>query len=129
MIKAIFVFNNEYQLLLKKEYTKEFDFERIAKELQEEPDFNFIEFEDSVLVCRRFDDTSVCFIVEDENEMYIFSLITLLMCAIERTIGNLNHKSFVYYFKEISHAIDNFILNGKVITLEIEEIAASMNEK
>lgn len=129
MIKAIFVFNNEYQLLLKKEYTKEFDFEKIGKELQSEPDFNFVEFEDSVLVCRRFDDTNVCFIVEDENEMYIFSLITLLMSAIERTIGNLHHKSFVYYFKEISHAIDNFILNGKVITLEIEEIAASMNEK
>lgn len=87
-------------------------------------DVNFVEAQDLV-VYKKFESLYVCFVVEEENEMYVLNLITFLMSLMDRLLGHLNEKSFIYNFKDVSYMIDNFILDGKVVNMDCLDISTS----
>lgn len=125
MINAIFLFNTRKELIIRKEYAQKFKFHEIFDLVISNIDLNFFEFGNCTLVYKKFDELIVSFIVEREDEMYILSLINLFMSAMDKLLGNLNQKSFVYNFKDVNYALDNFILNGKVINLDPLDISTS----
>ena len=78
-----------------------------------------------MIVHKKFDDIIVAFVASEENEMYILSLINLMMNAMDKLLGGIHQKNFIYNFKDVSYTIDNFILNGKVINLDPMDISIS----
>ena len=125
MIHSIFLFNSRKELIIKKEYTENNNFTEISCLILENLDFNFLKLKKRKLIYKKYDELIVAFLIEDEDEMFILSLINLMMSAMDRLLGNLNLTSFVYHFKDVSYAIDNYILNGKIINLDPLEISTT----
>ena len=125
MIKSIFIFNTNSELIIEKHYHDYLHFSKILNIIKSNRDLNFCEYENDTIIYKKFDDLFISFVVFDENEMYILSLINLLMSAMEKLLGGINQRSFVYHFKDISYALDNFIINGKIINLDSLEISIS----
>jgi hypothetical protein len=126
MIHSIFLFNLQKELILKKEYSQNFNyFVEISDLIVLNLDFNFMKFGDKKLIYKKYDELIVTFLVEGEDEMFILSSINLLMSAMDRLLGNLNQKSFIYHFKDVSYAVDNFVINGKIINLDHLDISTT----
>lgn len=125
MIKSVLIFNINTELIIQKYYDGKINPSDVINTVKLNPDLNFCEYGQLTLIYKKFDELITVFVVLDENEMYILSLINLMMNAMDKLLGGLHHKSFVYNFKDVSFAIDNFILNGKVINLDPMDISIS----
>lgn len=124
MIKKIFCFNSKREILFKKLYCSTIDDEDIINKVLSNQEINFIECKD-LIVYKKIDTIYLAFVVVNENEMYILNLIVFLMNTMDKLLGNLNEKSFIYNFKDVHYLLDNFILDGKVISLDPFEISTS----
>lgn len=118
MIKALYILNTNYDLLIKRTFKTQNDFKSIASALKNHNDSNFIDLYDSILVHKTFEDTIFCFEIKEENEMYILELIDIFASAVERMVDSFNHKSIVYHFDNIYFLIDNFIIDGLVFNID-----------
>lgn len=125
MIKSVLIFNINTELIIQKYYDGKINPSDVINTVKLNSDLNFCEYGQLTLIYKKFDELITVFVVLDENEMYILSLINLMMNAMDKLLGGLHHKSFVYNFKDVSFAIDNFILNGKVINLDPMDISIS----
>lgn len=125
MIKSVLIFNINTELIIQKYYDGKINPSDVINTVKSNSDLNFCEYGQLTLIYKKFDELITVFVVLDENEMYILSLINLMMNAMDKLLGGLHHKSFVYNFKDVSFAIDNFILNGKVINLDPMDISIS----
>lgn len=126
MIKAIYIFNSSFELVIRKSYSKTHSPEEIAKIIKNNTDGNFIDLTDT-LIHKLFDRIHICLITDQENEMFALSILTILTNILERMMADIHQDSIEYYFKDISFTIDNFIINGKIIGLDPLEICASAN--
>lgn len=126
MIKGIFIFNADYETLLKRTYCKSVNIESVINALKSNSDSNFIDLNSDTIIFRQCDDSIICFVAGEENEMYVLALITILVNTIERMLGSLNHKSLIYHFKDVYAVVDNFILNGVVVSLDPVDILNSL---
>ncbi|ELA41399.1 uncharacterized protein VICG_01504 [Vittaforma corneae ATCC 50505] len=126
MIKGIFIFNTDYETILTRIYCKSISIKSIISVLKSNNDSNFIDLNSNIIVYKQYDDSIICFVANEENEMHILALITVLMNTIERMLGSLNHKSLIYHFKDTYAIVDNFVLNGVVIGLNPADILSSL---
>lgn len=124
MIKKILAFNLDREIIFKKIYKEALDDSKIIKEVLSNHDNNFIDLKETIIY-KRFDTIYLCFVVEDENEMYIMNLLVFMMSLMDRLLGQINEKSFIYSFKDVDYLIDNFILDGKIINIDPLEISTS----
>lgn len=124
MIKKILCFNLERETIFKKSYKSTLSDKEVQDDVLSNQDCNFIDAQDTI-VYKRFDTIYLCFIVEDENEMYILNILVFMMSLMDRLLGHLNEKSFIYNFKDVSYMIDNFILDGKIINTDPLEISTA----
>lgn len=124
MIKKIYAFNSKEETLFRRLYAATLSDGEIRACVSTTPDCSFIKGTDTI-VYRQFEAFNVCFVVENENEMYILSLISYLMNLMERLFGSINEITIIYNFKDCHVLIDNFILNGKVVALDPLEITSA----
>lgn len=124
MIKKIYCFNEHRETIFRKTYRSTMGDQCIEDAVLSNKDINFIETQD-LIVYKRFEPLYVCFVVQDENEMYILNLITLLMRQMGKLLEHLNEKSIIYNFRDVDRMIDNFILDGKVISMDCSSIFTS----
>lgn len=127
MIKGIYIFNTEYELLIRKTYADIINIGDIVAKLKTHEDCNFISLKNDVLVYRQVEDSLFCLLANNENEMYLLALTSIFIDTIERMLGNVSYRSLVYHFKDIYMVIDQFILNGTVINLNAGEILSSID--
>jgi len=125
MIKKIYAFNERGEALLKRQYGPTLDDACIRGEIASSPDCNFVKASDTI-VYRRADTFYVAFVVENENEMYILSLISHLMSMIEQKLGAATESAIVYNFRDCHALLDTVILNGKIILLDPAEALRSV---
>lgn len=124
MIKKIYAFNEKGETLFRRVYAETLSDGEVRACVQSTPNCSFVKSTDTV-VYRQFEGFSVCFVAENENEMYVLALISYLMNLMERLFGSVSEVTIVYNFKDCHVLIDNFILNGKVVALDPLEITSA----
>lgn len=121
MIKKVYAFNGKQETLFRRVYSKTLTDESIRKLVVAAEPCNFIAGVDDI-VYKKLDGFYVCFVVQNENEMYILAIISHLMCLFEKILGNLSEMAFIYNFKDCHSLLDGYILNGKVVALNSSEV-------
>ena len=122
MIKKIYIFNEKFETILRRIYSETLPDEEIRQLVLSSPDCNFIQTTDSI-VYKKFNSVYVCFVTENENEMYILNLINHFINIIDKILGSITCSSLICNFKDFHVILDNFIMNGKVICFDPSEIS------
>jgi Clathrin adaptor complex small chain len=124
MIKKIYAFSKEGETRFRRVYSPTISDNEIRNKVIQCKGCNFIEGQDTI-VFKCFNEVYVCFITENENEMYVLNLINYMMSLMDRLLGNISDASLIYNFKDCHVVIDNLICNGKVVCLDALEITSS----
>lgn len=127
MINGLYIFNTEYELIIKRAYYKTAGIDKVTEALKS--GVKIVEISDETVVHSCFEDIIVCFVVSDENEMYVLELVLLLADAVERMLGCLNNRLLTYHFRDAYTLVDSFILNGKVVCVDVSDILASVGAR
>ncbi|KAG5860435.1 clathrin adaptor complex small subunit [Encephalitozoon hellem] len=114
MIKKIYGFSLNGETRLKRTYEATLSDEEIRSMVMAQEERNIIDGSETI-VFNRFGNLFIAFVVEDENEMYVLSLINNLMSIYDRFFTKVCELHFIYNFKETHIILDNYIVNGKCI--------------
>lgn len=114
MIKKIYGFSSGGETRLKRTYQPSLPDEEIRSMVLAHSDTSIIEGRETI-VFNRFGNIFIAFVVENENEMYVLSLINNLMSIYDRFFSKVCELHFMYNFKETHIILDNYIVNGKCI--------------
>lgn len=106
---------------MKRTYKPTISDEVIQKLILGEPCRNIIEDED-VIVFNRFANLYIAFVVDEENVMYILALINHLMKIYDNFFNSACELHFIYNMKEAHEILDNFIVDGKCVELDVFEV-------
>ncbi|KAI4291414.1 AP-4 complex subunit sigma-1 [Pancytospora philotis] len=121
MIKKIYGFNGDGETLFKRTYEPGITDSEIQKAVRASPDCSFVHAVDTV-VYRRLGPVFICFVVAEENEMYVLALIAHFISAAERLLGEINEATLIYNFKGVHTLLDGFVLDGKVAEMDSAEL-------
>ncbi|KAH9410952.1 putative clathrin adaptor protein [Ordospora pajunii] len=121
MIKKIYGFSSSGETRLKRTYQKSLDDAGIREIVLGHAEKNIVDG-DQMVVFNRFGDIFIAFVVENENGMYILSLINNLMSIYDRFFSKVCELHFIYNFKETHLILDNYIVNGKCISSDALEV-------
>lgn len=121
MIQKIIAFNKMGQSLFKRAYRSSVTDNEIKVAVKCSK-FNITDVSGVTIIFKKYQEFYIAFVVENENEMYILQLITFLEQRIENAIDKISEAAIDYHFRECLTIVDNFVVDGKVITLEIEKI-------
>jgi len=125
MINAIYIFSSEQELIFTRTYAKTMATKDVLAN-SVGLDCSFVEIGTETAIYKQFEDIIICFVVADENEIYVSALISMIASTIEKMLGCLDHKLLIYHFKDAYTLIDSFVVNGKVISLNPSEILSSV---
>ncbi|UYI26940.1 ap-2 complex subunit sigma [Encephalitozoon cuniculi] len=114
MIKKVYGFSSSGETRLKRTYETSLSDEEIRSMVLAQKERNIADGKETV-VFNRFGNIFMAFVVENENEMYILSLINNLMSIYDRFFTKVCELHFIYNFKETHIILDNYIANGKCI--------------
>ena len=118
MISKIIAFNDQGGILLKRTYEESLENNDIFDSIKSSSFCNFIDGSHQIIF-RKIEDIDLCFITRNENEFYILELINLLIKKIECEFNTMNEPVLSYYFKESHLILDNYIIDGKVVNLNM----------
>ncbi|KAI5169280.1 AP-4 complex subunit sigma-1 [Pancytospora epiphaga] len=125
MIKKVYSFNSKGETLIKRQYAPAPSDTAIRGYVISSPDCNFVRASD-MIIYKKIDTFYLCFVVNNENEMYIFALISQLAHAFERRLGVVTEMAILCNFKECHLLVDEIILNGKLITANLADVLLLM---
>jgi hypothetical protein len=117
MIKKIYIFNEHKQTRLVKTYSDTHSNTEIQSIVLSEKDTSIC----GDIVFRKFNTIYICFVIENENEMYILSLINMLVDCLSKEFPALSELHFVYNFKEVYDLVDRIFAGGYVVNTNINK--------
>lgn len=116
MIKKIYIFNENGESRIIRTFKDTLSNKEIQQRVLQETNTNFIKIDkNESIVFRKYNKIFICFVVENENEMYILSIISLLMDLLNRLFRNITELHLIYHFKDIYEVLDKFIAGGFVV--------------
>ncbi|KAM0671196.1 small subunit of clathrin adaptor complex [Ordospora colligata] len=121
MIKKIYGFSSSGETRLKRTYESSLSDEDIKEIVLSHVEKNIVDGKQMV-VFNRFGDIFIAFVAENENGMYVLSLINNLMSIYDRFFSKVCELHFIYNFKETHLILDNYIVNGKCISSDAFEV-------
>lgn len=116
MIKKIYFFNEKIGTLLIRTYENTMSDDKIREMVLLTNNCNFINGEDTIIF-KKQNDVYICFIVENENEVYILEIIDYFVNLIKIEIGEFTNINMLHNFKSCFILLDKFVINGKLIRL------------
>ncbi|KAF9763316.1 AP-3 complex subunit sigma [Nosema granulosis] len=122
MIKKIYIFNENGENRIIRTFRDTLSNEEIQKKISEDISTNFIRLEKESIIFRRYNKIVISLVVENENEMYCLSIISLLMELLNRLFKNITELHLIYHFKDIYELLDKFIAGGYVIETDPDRI-------
>lgn len=111
MIQKIIIFNEKQEIRLKRIYCKVMNNEEIIKKVLKEKDCNIVDN----IIFKKYSNLYVCFVVANENELYILGLIDLFMELLAKTFSPLTELNFIYQFSTVYNVLDKIIVGGYVV--------------
>ncbi|WUR02483.1 AP complex subunit sigma [Vairimorpha necatrix] len=125
MIHGIIIFNAEGETKLSRDFSLKYIEDEIKNKVLQEKDTNIIyDTSDTSIIFKKHFNIFICFIIENENEFYILSLINVFIDSFSSHFSNVcinsssSHFSelhFVYQFKEIYDILDEMFVGGYYI--------------
>lgn len=114
MIKKIYGFSSNGETRLKRTYETTLSDDEIRSMVLAQKERNIVDGNETI-VFNKFGNLFIAFVVENENEIYVLSLINNLMSIYDRFFTKVCELHFIYNFKETHVILDNYIVNGKCI--------------
>ncbi|KAI5150791.1 hypothetical protein ENBRE01_1713 [Enteropsectra breve] len=121
MILKVVAYNSKKELLFRRIYDDCLTDEEIITSIDNSPECNFINGTHS-LIYKTCQDFTVALVVRDENEMYTLNIISILLAVLETEFGDLCSEILIYNFIRTHQILDSYILNGKIVSLDINQI-------
>lgn len=115
MIQKILIFNEKREVRLKRTYCDVLTNEEIINIVLKEKDCNIIDN----IVFKKYNSLYVCFVVENENEIYTLGLIDMFMELLTKTFSPLTELNFIYQFSTVYNLLDKIIVGGYVVDTKL----------
>ncbi len=115
MINKIYVFNELGETLLRRHYTESIPDHKVRKLIESSNSLNYIKMQSYTIVYTKIDTIYFSFVVIDENEFYIHSVMNHFLDLLKDQLGNISETKLRYNLINCLDTIDRFILNGCVV--------------